>query len=141
MKEIKLSKEKKAQLCRTFGVSRVTVWSALTFGTKSELARKIRSAALKLGGVVEYRTQCPAGFMPNCKTSFDHDNEGHVSRITQLFANGVGVVLMGDEKTAIVSRNGRHVKTYTDVEMRDWGQIVFDVQSLSDTLNSQTNQQ
>ena len=46
MKYIVLSTEKKKELQKEYGVSHVTVWSALNYITKSDLSEKIRTAAL-----------------------------------------------------------------------------------------------
>ena len=40
------------KLAKDMGVSRVSVWAALRFKTKSERADKIRQAALKRGGKI-----------------------------------------------------------------------------------------
>ena len=53
MKRIILSRGKQSRLCRMFGTSRVTVWSALNYVTNSELAEKIRRVALAEGGIVK----------------------------------------------------------------------------------------
>lgn len=46
------------ELCRTFGVSMVTVRRALRHETSTELAGKIRALAMKKGGVeLEYRNE------------------------------------------------------------------------------------
>lgn len=134
MKRITLPKNKRARLCRTFGTSGVTVWSALNYVTNSPLAEKIRRAAIAEGGVIENQITVPEGFMPNCETDFEHDADG-VRRIIHTFSNGVRVVFDNDTCTAEISRNGRFVKTYSDVKVRDWGNIVFEAQSLTDSLN------
>lgn len=134
MKRINLSKPKKSGLRRTFGVSNVTVWSALNYLTDSDLARKIRKAAIAAGGVVEHQVVVPDGFMPNCETAFEHDADG-VRRIIQTFSNGARVELDNATCTAEISRNGRSVKTFSDVKMHDWGNIVFETQSLANSLN------
>lgn len=53
MKFIDLPNAKKAQLVRLFGKSRQTIWAALNYVTDSDLAKKIRKAALNMGGVVK----------------------------------------------------------------------------------------
>ena len=117
MKYIELSTSKKARICRALGVSRVTLWSALTFQTQSQLAEKIRRMAVQNGGRVMIKLDVTEGFMPNCEIDFVHDIGG-VQRIIQTFSNGV-----------------RAVKTFSDVKVRDWGNIVFEAQSLTDSLN------
>lgn len=39
-------------MAKDMGVSRITVWAALRFKTKSERADKIRKAALRRGGKI-----------------------------------------------------------------------------------------
>lgn len=58
MKQILLPMGAGKKLARDFGVSYVTVWSALRFKTKSDRAEKIRQAALKQGGKI-YETLPP----------------------------------------------------------------------------------
>ena len=67
MKYIELSTSKKARICRALGVSRVTLWSALTFQTQSQLAEKIRRMAVQNGGRVMIKLDVTEGFMPNCE--------------------------------------------------------------------------
>lgn len=134
MKRINLPKNKRARLCRTFDTSGVTVWSALNYVTNSPLAEKIRRAAIAEGGVVENQFTVPEGFMPNCETNFVHE-DGSVRRIIQTFSNSVRLEFDSDTCVADISRNGRLVKTYSDVKVRDWGNIVFEAQSLTDSLN------
>lgn len=135
MKRIILSKGKQARLCRMFGTSRVTVWSALNYVTNSELSEKIRRAALADGGTVECRISVPENFIPNCRTDYMHGGDGRVQRVLQTFSNGVRVEFDSDRCTAIILRGGRPVKTYEEVSIRDWGDIVFEAQSLADSLN------
>lgn len=49
-KIIKLETKEKKELCRMFGVSMVTLWSALTYRTHSGMARTLRAAAIEHGG-------------------------------------------------------------------------------------------
>lgn len=134
MKYIELSTAKKARIRRALGVSRVTLWSALTFQTQSALAEKIRRMAMQDGGRVMSEVDVTNSFMPNCETDFEHD-AGGVRRIIQTFSNGVRVVFDNATCTADISRNGRSVKTFSDVKIHDWGNIVFEAQSLTDSLN------
>lgn len=52
MKLIMLPTGGVTKLAKDMGVSRITVWKALRFKTKSERADKIRQAALKRGGKI-----------------------------------------------------------------------------------------
>lgn len=134
MKYIELPAAKKARIRRALGVSRVTLWSALTFQTQSVLAEKIRRMALQDGGRVISEVDVTNGFMPNCETNFVHGNGG-VRRIIQTFSNGVRVEFDNDTCTAVISREERPVRTISDVKIRDWGNIVFEAQSLADSLS------
>ena len=64
MKYIELSTAKKARIRRALGVSRVTLWSALTFQTQSALAEKIRRMAMQDGGRVMSEVDVTNGLMP-----------------------------------------------------------------------------
>lgn len=134
MRYIELATSKKARICRDLGVSRVTLWSALTFQTQSALAEKIRRMALQDGGRVISEVDVTSGFTPNCETEFIHGNDG-VRCIIQTFSNGVQVEFDNEISTARISRYGRSVKRFSDVKMQDWGNIVFEAQSLADSLN------
>lgn len=102
MKYIELPTAKKARIRRALGVSRVTLWSALTFQTQSALAEKIRRMALQDGGRVMSEVDVTNGFMPNCETDFEHDASG-VRRIIQTFSNGVRVEFDNATSTADIS--------------------------------------
>ncbi len=134
MKYIELPAGKKARICRALGVSRVTLWSALTFQTQSALAEKIRRMALQDGGRVMREVDVTNGFIPNCETDFEHGNDG-VRRIIQTFPNGVRLVFDNDACTATILYDEKPVKNYEQVVIRDWDNIVFEAQSLSDSLN------
>lgn len=134
MKRINLPKNKRARLCRTFGTSGVTVWSALNYVTNSPLAEKIRRAAIAEGGVIENQITVPEGFMPNCEMTFVH-GDGGVQRIIQTFSNGVRVEFDNEACAAEISRDSRSIKKISDVKICDWGNIVFEALDLADSLN------
>ena len=91
------------------------------------------------GGRVVCEVDVTNGFSPNCETTFSHGDstDGHVRQITQTFANGVEVVLMGEEAMAEITRNGTPVKSYANVTRGDWMQIAYEAQSRADSLNPQ----
>ena len=136
MKFIDLPNAKKAQLARLFGKSRQTIWAALNYVTDSDLAKKIRKAALNMGGVVKNNFQTPEGFMPNCETKYIH-GEGTVLGIIQTFPNNVRVEFENKKEIATISCDGEVVKVFEKVVMNDWTRIVYEAQSLSDTLNEE----
>lgn len=136
MKFIDLPNAKKAQLARLFGKSRQTIWAALNYVTDSDLAKKIRKAALNMGGVVKNNFQTPEGFMPNCETKYIH-GEGTVLGIIQTFPNNVRVEFENEKEIATISCDGEVIKVFEKVLLRDWTRIVYEAQSLSDTLNEE----
>lgn len=136
MKFIDLPNSKKAQLSRLFKVSRQTVWAALNYVTNSELAKKIRKVALNNGGIVKNNMQTPEGFIPNCQTEYIHEH-GEVVGIIQTFPNGVRVEFENSKQKAIISCGSEVIKKFTNVVMNDWTRIVYDAQSLSDSLNEE----
>lgn len=135
MKYIDLPKGKKALLRRTFSTTGVTVWSALNFMTHSELARRIRAAAMAQGGVVRNTITTPEGFMPNCQTAYVHREDGTVGRIIQTFSNDVRVEFDADRATAEILHGAQRVKIHTGVALRDWGTLVFEAQRLAESLD------
>lgn len=136
MKFIDLPNAKKAQLARLFGKSRQTIWAALNYVTNSDLAKKIRKAALNMGGIVKNNFQTPEGFMPNCETEYIH-GEGTVLGIIQTFPNNVRVEFENKKEIATISCDGEVIKVFEKVLLRDWTRIVYEAQSLSDTLNEE----
>ena len=133
MKFIDLPNAKKAQLSRLYGKSRQTIWAALNYVTDSKLAKSIRKDALKMGGVVKNNFQTPEGFIPNCQTEYIH-GEGTVLGIIQTFPNDVRVEFENKKETATISCGNEVIKVFTNVVMNDWTRIVYEAQSLSDSL-------
>ena len=133
MKFIDLPNAKKAQLRRLYGKSRQTIWAALNYVTDSKLAKSIRKDALKMGGVVKNNFQTPEGFIPNCQTEYIH-GEGTVLGIIQTFPNDVRVEFENKKEIATISCGKEVIKVFTNVVMNDWTRIVYEAQSLSDSL-------
>ena len=135
MRYINLPNEKKAKLARKHKTSRVTVWSALHYQTKSVLANAIRRDALEMGGVVMETLTAPAGFLPNCTSQFEHDERNHVTKVTQTFANKVVVTLDYKSDSAEIRHNGHLVKHYKSPKLEDWTEITFTAQNLAEELD------
>ena len=72
MKYITLPIEQRKDLERRFSVTRVCVWLALCYKRDSDLCRRIREAALEMGGRIIRELDITDGFMPNCRTDFEH---------------------------------------------------------------------
>lgn len=94
-----------AYLAKLFGVTRVMVWKALAFESDTDLAKKIRKAALERGAqhVIE---------LPIFETI--HDSEG---RMTQTFPGGAIMVCYKDTGAVDVYHAGELVERYEDVSI------------------------
>ena len=94
-KQILTDRAEKAYLQKLFGCTHVMVWKALTFNSDSELARRIRVAALKRGGKLS------DGDMPEMETYHDTETMTHTfgPRVKLIFykADGTVDVLVDDE--------------------------------------------
>lgn len=123
---IQVTKEARARLVKKYGVTKKTVWEALSFITKNERSQGIRRDALKWGGLL-----IEEGFVPNCRT--EHLGKG---RINQAFSNGVAVLLEGD--TARIFVHGNEMESYSGVTLNTWGNILDRAQRLSETGEFET---
>ena len=123
---IQVTKESRARLVRKYGVTKKTVWGALSFITKNERSQSIRRDALEWGGLL-----IEEGFVPNCRT--EHLGKG---KISQAFSNGVAVLLEGD--TAKIFVHGNEMESYSGVTLRTWGNILDRAQRLSETGEIET---
>ncbi|DBA55054.1 TPA_asm: hypothetical protein [Porphyromonas phage phage011a_WW2952] len=92
-------------LCKLFRVTPQMVWKALSFESDTDLAKKIRKAAMERGAqhVVE---------LPIFETI--HDAEG---RMTQTFPGGAIMVCYKDTGAVEVYHAGELVERYEDVSI------------------------
>ena len=92
-------------LCRLFNVTPQMVWKALSFESDTDLAKKIRKAAIERGGqhVIE---------LPIFETI--HDSEG---RMTQTFPGGAIMVCYKDTGAVHVYHAGELVLRYEGVSI------------------------
>ncbi len=130
MKYIELPAREKRRLVGAFGVSAVTVWSALRYRTDSPLADRIREAAREAGGTEMYRLAVPAGFVPDCATEYLRE-DGRLTGIVQTFGNGVSVVLDCTTDSAQLRQDGAPIKTYCGVTLEYWPAILCEAQTLA----------
>lgn len=75
-KQVAVTKENRDFLVKAFKVTPQMVWLSLTYQKDTELARRIRSLAIKRGGVI-------VNTLPECETI--HDADGYMR---QYFPNG-----------------------------------------------------
>lgn len=123
---IQVTKEIRARLSGKYGVTKKTVWEALSFITKNERSQGIRRDALEWGGLL-----IEEGFVPNCRT--EHLGDG---KIRQSFPGNVVVMLEGD--TARIILDGREMERYEHVYLGSWGNILDRAQRLSETGEFET---
>lgn len=98
-KQIVTDGETKEFLMKAFECSRMQVWKALHFKSNSEAARRIRTLAIKRGGVLISR------FTPECDTT--HEEVGRT--MTMRWGNRVKLVC---------SRDSNEVKVYVDNDIK-----------------------
>ena len=132
MKYIVLSTEKKKELQKEYGVSHVTVWSALNYITKSDLSEKIRTAALDKGGVVVAKVVVPSNFVPNCECQFIH-KDNTVDQTIQTFSNGFQLKIYWREGKAELIHDSKILKSYEVEKFKEWGSLLFETQQMNDT--------
>lgn len=117
---IEVSKEDKAFLMKAFNVSSVMVFYALYFDPKrgnSELAKKIRTLALKRGGKVML-------FIPECETI--HTAGGIMF---QTFENGYQLVCNMKQGRVDVRHGGATLCTRSINTLQEFEEIQMEVQN------------
>ena len=135
MRYIELPNKEKRRLGMIFNVSAVTVWSALTYKTNSPLANRIRAAARKAGGTEMRRLSIPADFGPDCEIEYMRE-DGHLTGILQTFDNAVTVVLDCKSGCAELCLGGTTLKTYQEITVSQWPEILFEAQHMVQSLEN-----
>ncbi len=104
---------------KAFNISRVTVWRALTFETDTDLARRIRTLALKRGG------RLTDGRPANCETTHDQTN----GTMTQAFGDRARIVV--DLKTGEIAVwiDGEQESTYHNLTIPEFLKLQKDVEA------------
>lgn len=131
MKYITLPIEQRKDLERRFSVTRVCVWLALCYKRDSDLCRRIREAALEMGGRIIRELDITDGFMPNCRTDFEHDGEG-VRRLVMSYPNGVRLEIDAAKGSATLTAEGRPVLRYWNVTADSLYTVALEAQQLSE---------
>ncbi|MCH3995037.1 MAG: hypothetical protein WCS17_00175 [Prevotella sp.] len=98
-KQIITEGEDKEFLMKAFKCSRMQVWKALHFQSQSDMARRIRTLAIKRGGALV------GDFIPECETTFEEVEE----TMTQRWGNRVKLVY---------NRKNDEVKVYVDESLK-----------------------
>ncbi len=123
-KQILTDNETKAFLIKTFGCTRQAVWQALNFERNSELARKIRTLALKRGG------KLTEGYIPDCETSFN-ESEGTMD---VTFGERVKIIVHRDTDAVEVLVDGDVKDSYEKLSVFDFTQLQHEVEQMAATI-------
>lgn len=123
-KQILTDNETKAFLIKTFGCTRQAVWQALNFERNSELARKIRTLALKRGG------KLTEGYVPDCETSFN-ESEGTMD---VTFGERVKIIVHRDTDAVEVLVDGDVKDSYEKLSVFDFTQLQHEVEQMAATI-------
>lgn len=113
-KYIHITKENREGLAKVFDVTDRMVWAAITFEKNSDLAKRIRKAAIERGGIMMNE-------LPEMETFHDHDGY-----IRQVLPNGALLELNKITGTGDVIFKGESVKHYPLVilseipNMQEW---------------------
>lgn len=118
---IKVTDSLRRELASRFEVSKPTVWSALNYLTKSDLAEAIRQYALAHGGAIEEQN-----FVPNCRTEYTEDE------IIQTFAGGVQVRMDRHKGDVSLMQGGKNLESYGAISLQAWGNLLYHAQKLSE---------
>ena len=123
-KQILTDRETKHFLMKAFGCTQQAVWLALTFKRDSEMARRIRTLALKRGG------KLTEGYVPECETT--HDEAG--KKMEQAFGPRVKMVYdrVTDETKVFV--DGECKESHTGLGVPEFMQLQGEVQLMAAAL-------
>ena len=118
------------EIKKTFGISDVIIGRALKFERNSSRDKRIRAAALSMGGLIFTGTPAPVTFTPNVAT---FHNEGD-STIHQTLGDRMELVISKTDSSARLIIDGETAATFEGVTMTGWGSILFAMQQVYNTL-------
>lgn len=136
MKHIEIPHGATKRLKEKFQTSTPTVWAALNYITKSDLAKEIRAAAVAMGGIIRSDDPASESFTPNCQTKYEKEN-GTLMRMIQIFANDVKIVVHVQSNIIQVYHNSELVCKCMDARLKDWSEFAYKTQQLSESLNEE----
>lgn len=116
---------------KTFGISDVIIGRALKFERNSARDKRIRAAALKMGGLIFTGTPAPGNFVPNVAT---YHNEGD-NTIHQALGDRMELVISKTDSSARLIIDGETTATFEAVTMSSWGSILFAMQQVYNQLS------
>lgn len=122
----------KESLCKDFGVTRVTLWSALTFKTQGGKANMLRKAALERGGVlVDPNNNRTADRIPmDFETTFQTADK----TMTQVFSDRVKIVLYQEVGRTVVLVDNEPKMTSDNLSIAEFMALQQEVQRVANGL-------
>ncbi len=123
-KQILTDREEKSYLRKLFGCTNVMIWKALTFESDSDLARKIRKAAMIRGG------QLSGATIPECETTHQTSEK----TMTQTFGNRVKIVVNMNDGSVIVFVDGKEERRAHHLSIPDFMNLQREVSLIAATL-------
>lgn len=128
-KEICLSHEKKREIIKMFKVSRVTLWSALTYKTESKVADMLRAAALQRGGVL---INGDGASEPNLKFDTYFNEVPH--EMVQVFSPRVRIVANLEHGGVVLMADGKVVKSFKTLQITELPKVQAEAQMIVNNL-------
>lgn len=121
MKQIKVTPDERKRLQERFQVGGNYMMDVLAFRKDGPTARKIRLAALEIGG-----RYVDPDFSPNCRTSYLN------GKIVQTFHEGVTLEIDIKTGSCTVSQNGKQLENIENATMNQWMAAAFYAQTVAE---------
>lgn len=121
MKQIKVTPDERKSLQDRFQVGGNYMMDVLAFRKDGPTARKIRLAALQMGG-----RYVDPDFSPNCRTQY------LCGKIIQTFAEGVVLSIDRNTGDIVLTKNGDVLEKMDKCDMVMWNSMAFKAQSVAE---------
>lgn len=123
-KQIFVDSETRSFLQKAFKCSKKHIWSALTFASDSDMARRIRMLALQRGGTLS------EGYLPKCETTHD------TARMTMEQRFGARVMIVADRRNGDVRVmvDGKEKENYDNLSIAEFMQLQYETELLAAAL-------
>lgn len=106
-KYIHITKENREGLVKIFGVTDRMVWAAITFEKDTDIAKRIRKAAIERGGIMMNE-------LPEMETFHDHDGY-----MRQYLPNGVLLEFSKKDGSCDATFKGQNVQHWDEVRVNE----------------------
>lgn len=123
-KQIFVDGETRVFLQKTFKCTGKHVWSALTFRSDSDTARRIRVLALKRGGTLA------EGYIPKCETTHNTIQ----GTMVQTFGTRVRIAASRKTGEVTVEVDGKMKDKYNNLSIAEFMQLQYEMEQLAAAL-------